>query len=69
MHASTDHLRGIADEMDADGVDLAGFVLVAVHPHDGGTVRVLGTLPDRNANAMILRMALRLLDVRQERLQ
>jgi len=58
---STDNLRAIADDMDEAGVSLDGFVLIAVQADDGGRVRIMGSLEDREANATVLRLAIKML--------
>lgn len=58
---STDNLRAIADDMDEAGVSLDGFVLIAVQAEDGGRVRIIGSLEDREANATVLRLAIKML--------
>lgn len=58
MIVSTDNLRAIADDMDEAGVSLDGFVLIAVQADDGGRVRIMGSLEDREANATVLRLAI-----------
>lgn len=61
MIVSTDNLRAIADDMDEAGVSLDGFVLIAVQAEDGGRVRIMGSLEDREANATVLRLAIKML--------
>lgn len=61
MIVSTDNLRAIADDMDEAGVSLDGFVLIAVQAEDGGRVRIIGSLEDREANATVLRLAIKML--------
>lgn len=61
MIVSTDNLRAIADDMDEAGVSLDGFVLIAVQAEDGGCVRIMGSLEDREANATVLRLAIKML--------
>ena len=61
MIVSTDNLRAIADDMDEAGVSLDGFVLIAVQADDGGRVRIMGSLEDREANATVLRLAIKML--------
>jgi len=58
---STDNLRAIADEFDESGIALDGFVLIAVQADDGGRVRIMGSLEDREANATVLRLAIKML--------
>ncbi|MCZ2413605.1 MAG: hypothetical protein LC136_05015 [Burkholderiales bacterium] len=61
MIVSTDNLRAIADDMDEAGVSLDGFVLIAVQADDGGRVRIMGSLEDREATATVLRLAIKML--------
>ncbi len=61
MIVSTDNLRAIADEFDEAGIALDGFVLIAVQAEDGGRVRIMGSLEDREANATVLRLAIKML--------
>lgn len=61
MIVSTDNLRAIADDIDEAGGSLDGFVLIAVQADDGGRVRIMGSLEDREATATVLRLAIKIL--------